>query len=106
MESARIDFVTGESAAEPGKAKLIRTRKAVQQGWHAVSELVVGEIRHELAGYVEQFVARMPRPQTSPRALAPLHCIGRWPTARSLIRGLIVRSPRLTSDCGPTGALT
>src|SRR6185312_11779156 len=55
---------TGRLHNEPGKERLIETRKAVERGWWAASEILVAQGHGELAKEVRQFVGRMPPPRT------------------------------------------
>jgi hypothetical protein len=71
----RVHAVAGEVLGgglqtEPGKAKLIETREAVQRGWQAVSELLTAEGRPELAAEVTRFAAQMPPPRTDREQIA------------------------------------
>ena len=71
----RVDGVAGELVKgnlriETGKAKLLETRKEVERGWRAVSEILVVEGQPELAAQVRAFVARMPAPRTDREAIA------------------------------------
>ncbi len=49
---------------EPGKTTLIGTRKAIEKGWYAASEILAAQGQRELAAEVRQFVQRMPPPRT------------------------------------------
>ena len=51
---------------EPGKARLLETRRDVERGWHAVSDILVARGLPELASRVRQFVAGF-RPPTTER---------------------------------------
>jgi hypothetical protein len=73
--STRVHAVAGELRdgrlqTEPGKARLIETREAVQRGWEAVSELLMAEGRPELAAEVTRFAAQMPPPRTDREQIA------------------------------------
>ena len=72
---ARVHAVAGELRnghlqTEPGKARLVQTREAVQRGWEAASELLMAEGRSELAGEVARFAAQMPPPRTDREQIA------------------------------------
>ena len=72
---AQVHAVAGELRngrllAEPGKTKLIETRKAVQRGWEAVSEILTAEGRPELAAEVRRFAGQMPPPRTDQEQIA------------------------------------
>jgi len=49
---------------DPGAETLGSTRRAIEQGWRAVSTLLEGSGERELARHVRQFVAQMPPAQT------------------------------------------
>src|SRR5437660_5313781 len=71
----RIDGITselpkGNRRVEAGKAKLLETRKEVERGWWAVSEILIAEGQPELAARVRGFAARMPPPRTDREAIA------------------------------------
>jgi predicted transcriptional regulator len=55
---------------EAGKAKLLGTRKDVERGWRAASDILVTEGRTELAAQVKQFAAEMPPPITERELIA------------------------------------
>jgi predicted transcriptional regulator len=72
---ARADVVAaqllkGDLRVEAGKARLLETRKAVEQGWYAVSEILVAEGRSELATQVRRFSAQMPPALTDRESIA------------------------------------
>src|SRR5437868_4037657 len=71
----RAEAVAGELRkdelrVEAGKAKLLETRKQVQQGWWAISDLLVAEGRAELAIQVRRFAAQMPPARTDRESIA------------------------------------
>ena len=71
----RVDGVAGELVKgnlriETGKAKLLETRKEVERGWQAVSEILVAEGQPELAAQVRAFAAKLPPPSTDREAIA------------------------------------
>jgi hypothetical protein len=55
---------------EKGKARLLETRKAVERGWLAVSDILMAEGRKELANDVRRFAAQMPPPMTDRESIA------------------------------------
>jgi hypothetical protein len=55
---------------EAGKARLLETRREVERGWWAVSDILVAEGRPELATQVRRFSARMPPPWTDRELIA------------------------------------
>ena len=64
------DLLKGRLRAEPAKTKLLETRREVQRGWRAVSEILVAEGHPDLAAQVRDFAARMPPPRTDREAIA------------------------------------
>jgi hypothetical protein len=71
----RVELVAGELLKrglqiEAGKSTLVRTRKDLERGWQAVSELLVNERRHKLAAQVGRFVAQMSPARTEKEQLA------------------------------------
>jgi hypothetical protein len=70
MEAVVAELFKGGLRVEPGKAKLVQTRKELERGWRAVSEILVREQRPELASQVELFVTQMPAPATEKEQLA------------------------------------
>lgn len=65
-ESVAREFRSGGLRVEPGKERLLETRRDVERGWHAVSDILVDSGLPELAARVRQFVARF-RPPTTER---------------------------------------
>jgi relaxase-like protein len=53
-----------ESSANAGEARLLATRKEVERGWHAVTDILVAEGQSALAALVRQFSAQMLLPST------------------------------------------
>src|SRR6267154_1251217 len=70
VDSVAGELVRGNLRIETGKAKLLETRKEVERGWRAVSEILVAEGQPELAAQVRAFAARMPPPRTDREAIA------------------------------------
>jgi hypothetical protein len=69
-ESVAQELQNGNIPAEPGKAKLLRTRKDVEHGWWAVSQMLEREGQPALAAEVNRFVERMPLPRTEKERVA------------------------------------
>jgi predicted transcriptional regulator len=69
-EAVAADLWKGNLRAEPGKAKLLETRREVERGWWAVSDILVAQGRPELAAEVRRFSAQMPPPWTDREAIA------------------------------------
>jgi Relaxase/Mobilisation nuclease domain len=70
VESVAAELVQGNLRVEAGKSKLVQTRKEVERGWRAVSEILVTEGQPELASQVERFVNQMSPPRTENEQLA------------------------------------
>jgi hypothetical protein len=67
---ATQDIQKGYVSLEPGKAKLVATRREVANGWRSVGELLAKEGQTELARQVRRFLDRMPPPQTERETIA------------------------------------
>ena len=70
VDGVASDLLKGSLRIEPAKAKLLETRREVQRGWQAVSEILVAEGQSELAAQVRAFAARMSPPRTDREAIA------------------------------------
>ena len=69
-DSVGRELLKGGLRVERGKAQLLETRKDVQQGWWAASDILIAEGRTELAARVRQFAAEMPPPRTERELIA------------------------------------
>lgn len=69
-EAVAAELLAGNLRIEPGKAKLVQTRKEVERGWQAVSDILASEGQSELAGQVRRFVDQMPPARTEREVLA------------------------------------
>jgi predicted transcriptional regulator len=69
-EAVAADLLTGNLRAEAGKAKLLDTRREVERGWWAVSDILITEGGAELAAQVRRFSAQMPPPWTDRESIA------------------------------------
>jgi hypothetical protein len=69
-EEVAAELLNGNLRLEAGKAKLLETRRAVERGWWAVSDILVAEGRRELASQVRRFSAQMPPPRTDRDSIA------------------------------------
>jgi hypothetical protein len=58
------ELAGGGLSTEPGRARLLETRREVVRGWNEVADNLVLQNQVELAQAVRRFVARMPPPQT------------------------------------------
>jgi hypothetical protein len=69
-EAVRAELSKGNLRVEAGKAKLLKTRREVERGWWAVSDILGNEGQPELAAKVRQFVECMPPPRTENEQLS------------------------------------
>jgi hypothetical protein len=69
-EAVARELLKGDLRIEPGKARLSETRKEVQRGWFAVSDILAAEGRVEFAHRVWRFAAEMPPPKTEREVIA------------------------------------
>ena len=63
-ESVARELRSGGLRVEPGKARLVTTRENVEDGWHAVSDILDKSGLPDLAARVRQFVAKFRAPRT------------------------------------------
>lgn len=63
-ESVAAELLKGKLSSEPGKSRLIETRRVVEQGWLATSAILVGQGHPELATAIHRFLGQMPPPLT------------------------------------------
>jgi hypothetical protein len=69
-EGVTRDLLKGDLRIEQGKGRLLETRKEVECGWFAVSDILMDEGRKELANHVRRFAAEMPPPKTELELIA------------------------------------
>jgi hypothetical protein len=69
-EAVASELLKGNLRVEAGKAKLFETRREVERGWWAVSDILVAEGRPDLAAQVRRFSAQMPLPRTDRESIA------------------------------------
>lgn len=69
-EAIASQILAGHQSPEPGKEKLVDTRREVERGWRAVSELLRHQGSPELSGQVRSFASRMKPPSTEREQLA------------------------------------
>jgi predicted transcriptional regulator len=69
-EAVAAELLKGNLRGEAGKAKLLETRREVERGWWAVSDILVAEGRPELAAQVRRFSAELPPPLTDRESIA------------------------------------
>lgn len=71
-ESVAAELRKGTLHVEPGKSKLVETRRAVEGGWRAVGDLLLSHGNADLAVQIRRFLAEMPQPLTERQQLAKL----------------------------------
>jgi hypothetical protein len=71
-EAVAAELLKGNLRIEPGKARLLETRREVEQGWLAVSEILAAEGRKGLAERTAQFVEQFPPPITERERIAKM----------------------------------
>jgi hypothetical protein len=64
------ELVQGKLQFEPGKAKLIRTRREVRHAWLTVSDTLARQGHAEIAAQVKRYVVEMPKPLTEKEWIA------------------------------------
>jgi hypothetical protein len=64
------DLLKGGLRLEPGKARLLQTRREVERGWLATSTTLIGGGHQELASQVKRFVEQMPPPRSEKEWIA------------------------------------
>lgn len=69
-EAVARELAAGQVKTEPGKNRLLQTRREVVRGWSEVADNLVMQGQVELALAVRQFVARMPPPRTENEQIA------------------------------------
>jgi hypothetical protein len=69
-EAVAAELLKGNFRSEPGKHKLVETRKAVEDGWRSVSSRLTKDGHLYLAGDVRRFVDRMPPTRTERESVA------------------------------------
>lgn len=69
-EAVATDLLNGKVRMEPGKSTLMETRKEVERGWRAASDILLQEGQPELAARVRRFIDRMSPPRTEKEQLA------------------------------------
>jgi hypothetical protein len=81
-EAVARELLKGDLRIEPGQARLLETRKEVERGWFAVSDILMAKGGDELANDVRRFAAEMPPPKTE-RELTAEDMRGRVRDART-----------------------
>jgi hypothetical protein len=69
-EAVAGELLKGNLRVEVGQVKMLETRRAVERGWWAVSDILASQGRQELAAHVRRFSAQMPPPRTDRESIA------------------------------------
>jgi hypothetical protein len=69
-ESVAQELHHGNVRTEPGKSKMIESRKIVERGWRAASDILMAQGHPELAAEVRRFIDHMPPARTEKEQLA------------------------------------
>jgi transposase-like protein len=69
-DAVAAELSKGGLRMEVGKGRLLETRRDVERGWWAVSNILVAEGRPELAIQVKRFATQMPPPRTDRELIA------------------------------------
>lgn len=69
-EAVASELLTGKFLVEPGKSKLMHTRKAIERGWRAAELILASQGRLDLAADVKRFVRELQPPLTEREYLA------------------------------------
>lgn len=64
IESVAAELLKGDLRPEPGKSKLIETRRQVERGWRATADILTTQGHPELAAHIRRFLAAMAPPRT------------------------------------------
>jgi hypothetical protein len=64
------ELMKGDPVVEPGRAKLVGTRKEIKNGWMAASEMLLRQGQPELAARARMFVEQMGPPRTDRERVA------------------------------------
>ena len=66
------ELVDGDRQPDPGKSKLLQTRKEVERGWRAIGEILLTQGHPELAAAVSVFLRQMLPPRTEREQIADM----------------------------------
>jgi hypothetical protein len=69
-EAVAAELLSGYTRVEPGKRKLVETRRQVENGWRIVADVLSKDGHHDLANDVRRFVERMPPAKTAREQIA------------------------------------
>jgi hypothetical protein len=70
VEAVLRELKEGKLQIEPGKERLLRTRKEVRRNWLALSDTLFRDGHSELATQVRQYVEELPKPGTEKEFIA------------------------------------
>lgn len=70
IESVASELMRGRPRVEPGKSKLIETRKQIESGWRATGEILAAQGEPDLAAQIRRFIHQMAPPSTDREAIA------------------------------------
>ena len=70
VHAVASDLLKGDLRVEPGKAKLMETRKQVERGWRSIASQLARDGHQALADGVSRFVERMSPPKTERERIA------------------------------------
>ena len=69
-EAVAAELLNGKTESDVGKIKLLKTRQAIERGWHEVSATLRSDGLLDLADDVRRFLSAMPQVQTEKEQLA------------------------------------
>ena len=69
IKSIADEVLKGNRCAEPGRSKLICTRKEVERGWYAINNILIAQGHPGLAAQVKIFLDHMPAVRTEKEIL-------------------------------------
>jgi len=70
VESVASELLRGGLVVEPGKVRLMESRKTVERAWMAIAGALERQSQHALAADVRRFVGSMPAPMTQKEWIA------------------------------------
>jgi hypothetical protein len=76
VEAIASELLQGELRPEQGKSAIVRTRRMIERGWRAASDMLTNQGQSELGADVGRFIEDMPRPETE-RELVAKALVGR-----------------------------
>jgi Relaxase/Mobilisation nuclease domain len=82
VETVTAELLKGNRHVEPGKQTLQETRRQVEQGWRATSDILLTQRKPELAVQVRRFVDQMTSPRTEKEQIATFLAQTRQPPVK------------------------